>query len=56
MQLGVEPAAVVGDLDDDVAAFVIGRQADAAVLGLAGRAPLAPAIPSRGRPNCAPYG
>ena len=54
--LGVEAAAVVGDLDDDVAAFVIGRQPDAAVLGLAGGAPLLPAFPGRDRPNCAPCG
>ncbi len=33
--LGVEAAAVVGDLDDDMAAFVIGRQANAPLLGLA---------------------
>ena len=37
--LGVEAAAVVGDADDDVAAFVIGGQADGALLRLAaGRA------------------
>ena len=38
--LGVEAAAVVGDADDDVAALVIGRQADGALLGLAGGRPL----------------
>ena len=38
--VGVETAAVVGDLDDDVAAFVIGGQPDVAVLGFAGGAPL----------------
>ena len=35
--LGVEPAAVVGDADDDVAALVIGGQADGALLALACR-------------------
>ena len=54
--LGVETAAVVGDLDDDVAAFVIGRQPDASALRLAGGAPLRPAIPGRDRRNCAPCG
>ena len=34
--LGVEAAAVVGDADDDVAALVIGGQADGALLALAG--------------------
>ena len=34
--LGVETAAIVGDADDDVAALVIGGQADGALLGLAG--------------------
>ena len=34
--LGVEPAAVVGDADDDVAAFMIGGEADGALLRLAG--------------------
>ena len=38
--LGVEAAAVVGDLDDDVAALVIGGEPDGALLGLAERAPL----------------
>ncbi|MGY4485633.1 hypothetical protein ACVWWR_004824 [Bradyrhizobium sp. LM3.2] len=33
--VGVEPAAVVGDADDDVAALVIGGQADGALLALA---------------------
>ena len=35
-RLGVQPAAVVGDADDDVAAFVIGRKTDGAGLRLAG--------------------
>ena len=34
--LGVEAAAVVGDADDDVAAFMIGGQTDGALLRLAG--------------------
>ena len=34
--LGVQPAAVVGDADDDVAAFVIGGEPDGALLRLAG--------------------
>src|SRR5690606_24249039 len=38
--LGIEPAPVVGDLHDDEAAFVIGGQADAPALGLAGDAAL----------------
>ena len=38
--LGVEAAAVVGDLHDDMAALVIGGQADAPALGLADGAPL----------------
>ena len=33
--LGVEAAAVVGDADDDVAAFMVGGQPDGALLGLA---------------------
>ena len=37
---GVEAAPVVGDLDDDVAAFVPGGEPDRALLGLAGGAPL----------------
>ena len=36
--LGVEAAAVVGDADDDVAALVIGGEADGALLRLAGGA------------------
>ena len=38
--LGIEAAAVVGDADDDVAAFMIGGQADGALLRLAGGGPL----------------
>ncbi len=38
--LGVEPAAIVGDADDDVAAFMIGRQPDGALLRLATGQPL----------------
>ena len=38
--LGGEAAAVVGDLDDDVAALVTGGQADRAAFGLAGGEPL----------------
>ena len=34
--LGIEAAAVVGDPDDDVAAFVIGGETDGAASGLAG--------------------
>ena len=37
---GVEAAAIVGDANDDVTAFVIGRQPDVALLGLAGGAAL----------------
>ena len=33
--LGVQPAAIVGDADDDVAALVIGRKANGALLALA---------------------
>ena len=44
-RLGLDPfagqaAAVVGDLDDDVAAFVMGREADGALVRLADGAPL----------------
>ena len=47
--LGADPverqaAAVVGDLDDDVAAFVVGVQRDVAGLRLAGGAPLGRAL------------
>ena len=38
--LGVEPATVVGNADDDVAAFMIGRQADGTLLGFACGRPL----------------
>ena len=38
--LDVEPAAVIADFDDDVSAFLIGREADGAFLRLAGRQPL----------------
>src|SRR6185437_7604839 len=38
--LGVGAAVVVSDADDDVAALVIGGEADGAGLGLAGRLPL----------------
>ena len=38
--LGVEPSAIVGDADDDVAALVIGGQADGALLALAAGQPL----------------
>ena len=34
--LGIQAAAVVGDLDDDVSALVIGREPDRALVGLAG--------------------
>ena len=34
--LGIQPAAVVGDLDDDVSALVIGRESDRALVGLTG--------------------
>ncbi len=37
--LGIEPAAVVGDADDYVTAFVIGRKPDRALLRLAGSQP-----------------
>src|SRR5229473_10483 len=36
LMVTLEPAAIVGDADDDVAAFMIGRQANGALLGLAG--------------------
>ncbi len=35
--LGVEPSAIVGDADDDVAALVIGGEANGALLGFTGR-------------------
>ena len=38
--LGVEPAAIVGDADDDVAALVIGGETDGALLALAAGEPL----------------
>ena len=38
--LGVETAAIVGDADDDVAAFMIGGETDRALLGLAARGAL----------------
>ena len=38
--LGVEPAPIIRDADDDVAALVICREADQSVLGLAGGKPL----------------
>ena len=51
----VEAAAVVGDLDDDVAALVIGREADAASLRLAGGEPLARRLDAVVGASCAPY-
>ena len=56
MRVGVQAAAVVGDLDDDVAALVIGGEADRALLRLAWRRGAAPASRGRGRPSCAPCG
>ena len=53
--LGIQPAAVVGDADDDVAAFMIGGQANGALLRLAAGQRARPASPARGRPSCAPY-
>ena len=44
------------DLDDDVAALVVGVQRDAAGLRLAGGAGARPASPGRGRPSCGPCG
>ena len=52
--LGVEPAAVVGDADDDVAALVIGGQPDGALLAPCRRPAARPASPGRDRRSCAP--
>ena len=49
-----QAAAVVGDLDDDVAAFVERVQRDVAGLRLAGGAAFGRAFPARGRRCCAP--
>ena len=54
--LGVEAAAIVGDADDDVAAFMIGGQTDGALLRLAGGGALGRASPGRDRRSCAPCG
>ena len=56
IRVGVEAAAVVGDLDDDVAALVIGGEPDGALLRLAGGDAARPASRGRDRPSCAPCG
>ena len=40
MRVGIETATVIGDLDDDVTALVIGRKPDPSVFRFAGGAPL----------------
>ena len=52
----VEAAAVVGDLDDDVAALVTGGQPDGALRRLAGGEPLGRRFRCRDRRSCAPDG
>ena len=54
--VGVETAPVIGDLDDDVAAFVIGGDGDRALFGLAGGTPLRRGSPGHDRPSCGPCG
>ena len=56
MRSMIEAAAVIGDLDDDVAALVAGGQADGAALGLAGARAARPASRGRGRRSCGPCG
>ena len=50
----IKAAAVVGDLDNDVTALMAGRQADGALLRLAGREPFRRRSRCRDRHNCAP--
>ena len=52
----IEAAAVVGDLDDDVAALVAGGKPDRALWRLARRKALRPGFRCRDRRSCAPDG